>query len=297
MKEWNSLSEINQPDKTRYYSVSHPEEFKIDWRAFYDKVDALTAEARGKIPHRLNFSYGGDPKQKLDLYLPAERPARCPAFLFLHGGGFREGDRAHYGYLALPFAKHGIITAVASYRLTPNFYYPDQVHDVQLALAWLSRNIQAYGGDPGFLFVGGHSAGAILTAFVSLKLDWLNPLGLPSDLIKGCVAVSSPYDLRSEDWVEEYLPDPNKRAEASPLFNIENLRPQMLVAVGSLEETKGWVQPSKDFVERLKEKGGSADFVLLQGMDHAATALALGDEQSQLFQKALSMIKGHHGKR
>ena len=61
--------------------------------------------------------------------------------LFLHGGGFREGDRKQYGYVGEPFAKHGIITVVASYRLTPGFTHPAQPDDTKAIVAWIHKNI------------------------------------------------------------------------------------------------------------------------------------------------------------
>ena len=56
---------------------------------------------------------------------------------------------------------------VMSYRLSPA-HYPEQVHDVQAALGWVYSNISDYGGDALQIYIGGHSAGAILSAFVSV---------------------------------------------------------------------------------------------------------------------------------
>jgi len=270
----------------------YPERFKINWKAFYVRADELTAATRKKLPHHLHIAYGDDPKQKLDLYLPKRKAQKCPAFLFLHGGGFREGDRAHYGYVAAPFAEHHIITIIMSYRLAPKFYYPDQPDDVRKALNWTFHHIQSYGGNPGRIYIGGHSAGGILSAFVSLKTDWLGGFSLPPDLIKGCAPVSAPYDLREVDWVSEYLPDPARRAEASPLLHIEHLPPKMIVAVGSVDPPEDkMVEPSKELFGRLKEKGCQVEFLLLDGMNHAETALAMGNEQSRVFQAILKMIE------
>src|SRR6266851_115321 len=110
-------SSTGAQDKSKYYTVQHPKDFPIDWKAFYDNADDLTGETRKLFPHHLDLAYGTDPKQKLDVYLPANKPATAPVFIFLHGGGFREGDRAHYGFVARPLASQGVITVVASYRM------------------------------------------------------------------------------------------------------------------------------------------------------------------------------------
>jgi arylformamidase len=156
-------------DASRYYTVQHPELFKTDWAGFYRTVDAATAAVRAQFPHVLDLSYQQNIKQRLDLYLPKQKTKGAPVFLFLHGGGFREGDRAQYGFVAKPFVEKGIIVAVASYRLTdPGFVYPTQVEDVRLALQWLHRNAQNYGGDGMQLYVGGHSSGGVLAADVGV---------------------------------------------------------------------------------------------------------------------------------
>ncbi len=275
-------------DKSSYYTVTHPNEFKINWKAFYDKADDLTAATRREIPHYLDIPYGDDPKQKLDVYQPKNKPTSSPVFIFLHGGGFREGDRAHYGYISKPFAKNGILTVVASYRLTPEFRYPDQPDDAKLLLAWVLHNISQYDGDPSRIYVGGHSAGAVLSAFVSLKTDWLTRMGLPSNLIKGCAPISGPYDLRDQKSLDEYLPDPSIRGEASPMLNIHNPPPRTVVAYGSLEDK--FVSDSQELAKGIRSKGMLAEVIVLEGKAHDETALALGDENSKLAQAVLRMI-------
>ncbi len=277
-------------DKSSYYTLTHPSEFKINWKAFYDRADDLTAATRREIPHHLDIAYGDDPKQKLDLYLPKNRQTSAPVFIFLHGGGFREGDRAHYGYISKPFAENGILTVVASYRLTPKFRYPNQPDDAKKILAWAFHNISSYGGDPMKIYIGGHSAGAILSASVSLKRDWLTRMRLPSDLIKGCVPISGPYDLRDRKDTAEYVPDSSMRREASPLLDMETPPPHTVVAYGSLEDK--FVNDSQELARGIQSKGMFAEVVVLDGMAHDETALALGDENSKLFHAVLRMIVG-----
>lgn len=279
---------VQAQDKSTYYTVMHPKEFVIQWKAFYDRADELTAAARKVLPHELNIAYGSHPKQRLDVYQPPSKPGGAPVFVFLHGGGFREGDRAHYGFVARPLADRGIVTVVASYRLLPDFHYPDQPEDVRQTLAWVFGNIKRYGGDANAIYVGGHSAGAILSATVSVKTDWQQRLALPRDVIKGCAPISAPYDLTQEKGVTDYILEPARRVEASPVRQVENPPAQCLVAVGS-DEPYG--PSSQELVDKIREKGKKAELLVLQGMDHAETALALGDPQGKLVQALLAMMR------
>ena len=283
----------NSQDLSQYYTVTHPDEFTIDWTGFYRHNNELTARVRARYPHHLGLAYGEDPRQRLDLYLPEGDISNAPVFLFLHGGGFREGDRAHYGSVAEPFVKSGVITAVASYRLTGSgAHYPDQPDDVKSAIKWLYENIENYGGNAQTLYVGGHSAGAILSADIGVDRAWLVEMGIPKEILKGIIPVSGPYDVRARGRPGEvytYAPTPALREQASPVLHINDPVPVALVAVGSEERYR---ESSVAFTEALKAAGVNARYLLLDGQDHADTALALANEESELFRQIMEMIAG-----
>jgi len=280
-------------DMSKYYTVQHPEDFSIDWTGFYHRMNEHTARVRAQFPHHLDLAYGSDPKQVLDLYLPEGEVSNAPVFLFLHGGGFREGDKAHYGSVAEPFVKAGVITAVASYRLTGSgAHYPAQSDDVKNAVKWLYENAGNYGGNPEALYVGGHSAGAILSADIGVDRAWLVEMGMPKEILKAIIPISGPYDVRARGRPGEvytYAPTPELREQASPILHVNDPVPVALVAVGSEE---GYQESSMAFTEALKAAGVDAHYLLLEGEDHADTALSLANGGSELFRQALEMILG-----
>ena len=288
-----SAGSLYAQDMSEYYTVMHPEDFSIDWTGFYHRMNDHTARVREQYPHHLDLAYGPDPKQVLDLYLPQGEVANAPVFLFLHGGGFREGDKAHYGSVAEPFVQAGVITAVASYRLTGSgAHYPDQPDDVKSTVKWLFENIKQYGGNPEALYVGGHSAGAILSADIGVNRAWLVEMGMPKEILKGIIPVSGPYDVRARGRPGEvytYAPTPELREQASPVLHVTDPVPAALVAVGSEE---GYQESSVAFTEALKAAGVDARYLLLEGEDHADTALSLANGESELFRQTLKIILG-----
>ena len=45
----------------------------------------------------LDESYGSDPKQTMDIYLPAGRTtSQTPLLIYIHGGGWIDGDKSEF---------------------------------------------------------------------------------------------------------------------------------------------------------------------------------------------------------
>jgi acetyl esterase/lipase len=275
-------------DWTTYHTVVHAKDFELDWGKFYRMAEAKTMAVRKELRHELDVPYGKDPKQRMDLYFPTAKASNAPVLLFLHGGGFREGDRKQYGYVGEPFAKHGIITVVASYRLTPGFKHPAQPDDAKAIVAWIHKNIARHGGDPHAIYISGHSAGAILTADVGVDLAWLDALKVPRSAVRGIVPISGSYDLRGSKRLE-YLPTPEAEEKASALLHVNAPAPVAIVAYGSLEERLK--EPSAALVKALTAKGIKAKTLNLEGKDHATAVWELSDENSPLTKAILAMIQ------
>lgn len=98
---------------------------------------------------------------------------KLPVLVWIHGGGFVGGGSSIPWYDGSAFAQDGIVTVSLNYRLgrlgffahpallatderpTGNFGFLDQL----AALAWVQRNIAAFGGDPERVTLMGQSAG------------------------------------------------------------------------------------------------------------------------------------------
>lgn len=278
-------------DSSTYYTVMHPTEFKIDWKAAYAKADQMTKATRARLPHQLDIAYGTDRKQHLDVYQPKDKPKDAPVLIFLHGGGNREGDRAHYGYVADPFAKHGIVTVVASYRLQPAFPWPAQRDDAQAVVEWVYKNIRKYGGDPEKIYLSGHSAGSNLTAILAYRDGWRKEHSLPMDVLKGAALTSAVASGPRKD-----VSDPTLAAETDVLRNTASPPRRNVLAAGG-EELTGDAgatarKATEQMARQLKAMGVKADVVFPPGLDHATLVLSLADENSELSKAMLAMIEG-----
>ena len=111
----------------------------------------------------------------LDIYTPASYGA-YPVIVMVHGGSWRSGDKDTSevsGTKSQFFTNNGFVFVSINYRLSPVVIYPEQVEDVAAALAWVYQHISGYGGDPGQLYVMGHSAGGQLAALVATDQRYL----------------------------------------------------------------------------------------------------------------------------
>src|SRR5579863_2576648 len=138
-----------------------------------------------------DLAYGPHPRQRLDIYAPAERGENRAAVVFVHGGAFTEGNRNRsneiYGNIGRYFARHDIVGINIGYRLAPEIRYPDGSRDVGAAIAWTRRNALEFGISPSRIFLMGHSAGAAHAATYAYERR-LHPTGGPG--IAGLIVIS-----------------------------------------------------------------------------------------------------------
>jgi acetyl esterase/lipase len=108
------------------------------------------------------------PRQRLDLYLPREpKSDRLPLIVFIHGGGWRNGDKAGGLAQILPFVRTGEYAGASiGYRLSGDAVWPAQIHDCKAALRWLRAHADQFGLDPDRIGVMGTSAGGHLAAML-----------------------------------------------------------------------------------------------------------------------------------
>ncbi|MBB5984769.1 alpha/beta hydrolase [Sphingobium lignivorans] len=114
------------------------------------------------IPYRHLAGWQG----MLDIHLPAGDGPH-PALLYLHGGGWRMGDKTAVAAHAPFWSAMGLAVVSASYRLADEAPAPAAFEDAAAALDWLGDEGAAYGIDTTRLLIGGHSAGATLALAVA----------------------------------------------------------------------------------------------------------------------------------
>jgi acetyl esterase/lipase len=103
----------------------------------------------------------------LDIYRAPQDDA--PVTVYVHGGGWRSGDKAVDGPRRLaPLSARGVTVVSVDYRLAPGATFPSQLHDVKAAVRWLRANGARLGLPTERLGIWGASAGAYLGSLLAL---------------------------------------------------------------------------------------------------------------------------------
>ena len=129
-----------------------------------------------------DIQYGklGNAAQKLDVLLPDEG-SEFPVFVYFHGGGIVNGDKAGL-YFTEPLTKKGVAIVSVNYRMFPEAKYPEFIEDCAESVAWTFEHIKEYCTPKG-IYVGGSSAGGYLSMMLQFDSRWLTKHGIsPLDI-------------------------------------------------------------------------------------------------------------------
>jgi acetyl esterase/lipase len=155
-------------------------------------------------PSHPDEKYGEHTKQAFDLYL-VDSDEPTPLFIWIHGGGFRGGDkRGVNAYMLKRFADYGVSFASMNYRLSDVGPYPMQMLDSARGLQTIRHRAGRYNIDPKRIACGGSSAGAGISMWLLYHDDLADktsgdPVARQSTRITCAVSIAgqTSYDPRA----------------------------------------------------------------------------------------------------
>lgn len=239
--------------------------------------------------------YGDDPYQSIAIH--AAPTPNGTVFVFVHGGGWTSGYKEHMNFMAPAFTSAGVTFCSLGYRLAPQHMFPTGLEDVADGLAWVYRNIADRGGDPGRLFIGGHSAGGHYTGLLALTSDWQEIRGLPKDAVRGCLPISGVYQFGDGSGLSmrpRFLgpEDSETDRRASALTYVSADAPPFLLAYGT--EDFPHLRVQADTLEAaLVDQGGDVEKIVFDGRDHFGASLAGGEPDGPWVSRALDWMAAH----
>jgi len=130
---------------------------------------------------------------------------------------------------------------------------------VRAAVAWVIDHAKEFGGDPGRVFVTGHSAGGHLTA-----------MAMDDGRVAGGIAISGIYDLepiRLNYLNEKLRLDEAEAARNSPILHLPSGASPLVVTVG-LGELPELIRQSEEYARAWQQHGLSGEYLPLARHDH-----------------------------
>ena len=246
----------------------------------------------------------------LDLTVPQdiERP---PLFVYIHGGGWRKGDKSHNRCAWV--ADHGYAVASIGYRLTDVALFPAQIHDCKAAIRWLRAYAVEYGYNAERIAVAGGSAGGHLAALLgttSQPPELEGTIGEHlhvSSAVQAIINYFGPTDfpLRRTSNPKRHMtseggsflllggkergePDPELEVQASPVTYVSEHAPPMLVFQGLADRI---VKPdqAEAIAKAYKIHGAPIEVVYVEGAGHGDQRIFRGENRD----KALEFLGRH----
>jgi len=235
-----------------------------------DRWASNSERTRTRIGRPMRRAYGPSAIEELDIFRAAAT-GPAPVFVFVHGGAWRAGSAETYAAPAEMFLGAGV------HYVVPDFIAVQEAggsllpmaEQVRRAIAWVYGNAADFGGDPGRLYIGGHSSGAHLAA-VALTTDWPGEFDLPANIVKGGMCSSGMYDLAPVrlSHRSSYVAFTDEMVEAlSPQRHIDHLSAPLVVAYGSYE-TPEFQRQARDFAVAVRDAGKPVELIVGDNYSH-----------------------------
>jgi len=259
-------------------------------------LDIPYANADGVDPNLLS----------LDIYAPPGAEG-APVMVFVHGGGWRAGDKAGPAmmqYHVPHFVAAGYVYVSVNYRLTPAVRHPVHVQDVAAAVAWLHNHIGEYGGNASCIFLMGHSAGSHLVSLVATDDRYLKAHGKDLRIVRGVVALDNPgFDIPRllpqvnaglrATYEAAFSQNPEAQRDASPIAHVaEGKHIPAFFIVPSGQRRGDVLKVFEDMAEALLKVGSPAKVFVAVGKDHGGVNRAVGVPGDELSAAVMDLLAG-----
>ena len=265
-------------------------------------LNVSTGNGQSKIESKKNINYGTteNKAQELNVFYPTDKSQLKEVLIFIHGGNWRSGNKSIYSYLGKRFAKKGIVTVVIGYPHEPPVTYNDMATSTALAVLWVQKNIDQYGGNANKIFISGHSAGGHLAALVAIRNEYFDTLKIANP-IKGVVLIDA-AGLDMHDYLKKenlkkdhhyfrvFTRNPSVWKEATPLYHLRSGMPKMLIYQGGKTYPSIKISNEK-FIAALKPYAPKPIFHLQPNKRHIPMIFQFNNSDNPIFKEIIDFMK------
>lgn len=217
------------------------------------------------------YSRLGDRELKADLFLPASGNGPFPAIVYIHGGGWRNGNKTAFRRQAAHMATHGFAGLCIEYRLSGEAKWPAAYDDSKAAVKYLRDNARALRIDPNRIGAAGGSAGGHLAALLGtnpeMRLVAVAAFNPALDLVALGGDAQGVSNSVYQFLGSRYADAPDVWRAASPSLHVTPKSAKFLFLHGTKDETVPYAQ-SVQMRDALKAAGVTAELFTAEGAGH-----------------------------
>jgi arylformamidase len=258
-----------------------------DFENHLRRWERLSSDVLKKHKVIRDIPYGDKPRECLDIF-PAPNPL-SKTLVFIHGGYWQRFDKSLFHFIVGSFAEYEITTVLINYPLAPNVSMDEIVRSCFDAIKWISNHVGSHNGDPGQLYIAGHSAGGHLAAMLMAgEEEQKYTAG-----IRGVCTISGLFDLipvQLSNINDVLKMDKEAAIRNSSVFKEPVASCPLLIAVGG-EETNEFLDQSRMMSSEWKNKSISAELMVLPGLNHFSVLDSLCDANSALHRAWCKLMK------
>ena len=150
-----------------------------------------------KATYLYDIEYGCHERQRLDIFFPEKPKKACGVILFIHGGGWQQGDKSGHRKDIDYFCRLGYISAAINYRfVAEDISVFEELDDITSALKVIKEKCAEHGYSAEKLLLSGGSAGGHL----SLLYAYTRMNEAPIKPVAACV-YCPPVDCTTPDFL------------------------------------------------------------------------------------------------
>lgn len=238
-----------------------------------------------RVIRDIDYAGDGQERHRLDLYLPDHAAGKpLPVLLWVHGGGWTNGDKAN-NVSPLPLLAKGYAVVSANYRFSQQAIFPAQIHDCKAAVRWVRAHAADYNLDPDHIAAWGASSGGHLVALLGLTAGNEDLEGSVGPNVKSSSAVQcvvdecgptdfltcGPWDTRTALLGGDAHAVPDQARRASPINYVSKDAPPFIILHGD-SDPRVPIQQSQSLHDALQHAGVESTFLILPNTKHGGPA-------------------------